>query len=89
MKQLALKEHKMAINKTQRKIIGVVIPIIVILIGFVIIGDKCATSRSGEGGITFNPFSYFTYHGVAWSFVVLLIGGFELFWWKDHDKKSE
>ena len=80
-----------SINKAQKKIIGVVIPIIVILIGFAIIGDRYSTSWNGvgEGGITFNPVEYFSEHGVMWSFVVLLIGAFEFFWWKDHDKKSE
>jgi len=83
-----MKEHKIAINKTQKKVIAIAIPIIVILVGFSMIGSGYSTVY-GESGVAFNPARYLAKHGVEWSFVVLLIGAFEFFWWKGRDKKSE
>lgn len=83
-----MKKQKMAINKIQKKIIAIAIPVIVVLVGFSMIGSRYSTSRA-ESAITFNPVQYLAKHGVEWSLVVLLIGAFEFFWWKDRDKKSE
>ena len=67
--------------------ISVAVPVIIILIGFVLIGPGGSTTDGGYGdnaGITFNPFQYFSRHGIEWSIAVLLISLFEIFWWKDH-----
>jgi len=83
----------MTINQVQKKVVSVIVPIIIILLGFAIIGSSGSTSGShrfgGGGGITFNPFGYLESHGGEWSLVVLLIGVFEFFWWRDPKKKTE
>jgi len=75
-----MKERKMVINKTQKKVIAIAIPVIVVLVGFSVIG-----SRNSPDLVV----PYLTKHGVEWSLVVLLIGAFEFFWWKDREKKSK
>ena len=82
-----MKERKMAINKAQKKVIAIAIPVIVVFVGFSIIGYGYSTFYYGESA--FNPINYLSKKGVEWSFVVFLIGVFEFFWWKDRDKKSE
>ena len=83
-----MKKQKMAINKIQKKIIAIAIPVIVVLVGFSMIGSGYSTVY-GESGVAFNPIKYLSKNGVAWSFVVFLIGAFEFFWWKDRDKENE
>jgi uncharacterized membrane protein (GlpM family) len=77
-----------SLNKTQKKIIAVVIPILVVLVGFCVIGADESVSY-GETGVVFNPVEYLAYSGGLWFFVVLLIGVFEFFWWKDWKKTDE
>ena len=81
----------MNMNQVQKKVVSVVVPIIIILLGFAIIGSSGSTDsiRFGGSGITFNPFSYLERHGGEWTLVVLLIGAFEFFWWRDPKKKTE
>jgi len=78
-------------NKIQKTIISVAVPVIIILIGFVLIGPAgSTTSGYGENaGISFNPFMYFSQHGIEWSIVVFLITLFEFFWWKEPKKESK
>ncbi|MBA7532118.1 hypothetical protein ES705_24344 [subsurface metagenome] len=72
-------------NKIQKSIISVAVPVIIILIGFVLIGYYGSTAKgySDNPGLVFNPFKYFSIHGIKWSIVVFLITLFEFFWWKE------
>jgi len=78
----------MAINKTQKRIVAIVIPVIVVLLGFSMIGSGHTTSW-GDSSIVFNPVRYLAKHGHEWVFVAVLIGIFEFFWWKDRKNKTE
>jgi len=71
-----------SLNKTQKKIIAIVIPILVVLVGFSVIGAYDSVSYD-ETGAVFNPIEYLAANGGEWFLVVLLIGAFEFFWWKD------
>jgi len=71
------------VNKIQKAVISVAVPVIVILIGFVLIGDKGSYSGGWDnGGVVLNPIKYFSRHGIGWSVIILLISIFEFFWWK-------
>jgi hypothetical protein len=78
-------------NKIQKSIISVAVPVIMILVGFVLIGSSdSTTSGYGENaGIAFNPIMYFSQHGIEWGIVVFLITLFEFFWWKGPKKESK
>jgi len=83
------KERK--VNGIQRLVISMAIPLIVILIGFTLIGSGGSTDGGwgDNSGITFNPFGYLSRHGIEWSIVVVLISLFEIFWWKDRKNKDK
>jgi hypothetical protein len=53
-------------NKTQRTIISIAAPVIMILIGVVLIGYGSSTSDGyGESsGVALNPIKYFSKHGI-------------------------
>jgi len=72
-------------NKTQKLIVAIIIPIIIILLGFVLVDDN-GIAYSYETGIAFDPIGYYRNNGIEWCIVVIIIGFFEYYWWKD--KKS-
>jgi hypothetical protein len=81
------------LNKIQKSVLSVTIPLIIILISFVLIGSGGSVSEATSGlvgnkVIIFNPFEYFSMHGIEWSIVVFIISLFEFFWWKDSKKKT-
>jgi hypothetical protein len=83
--------RKLIMNETQKTVVAITIPLMIVLIGFVLIGAGFSTSDGGLGdnaGIAFNPFRYFSAHGIEWTVVVFLIGLFEFFWWKGPRKKE-
>ena len=77
-------------NKIQKTVISVAVPVIVILIGFVLIGYSGSyTYGYGDNtGVAFNPVRYFSKHGIEWSVIILLISIFEFFWWKTPKEKT-
>lgn len=68
-------------NKQQRIIITIFLPIIIIMIGLYIIGDNGSVSMR-NGGVVFNPIEYFSNNGIQWAIVFLFIGILEFFIWK-------
>jgi len=91
LEKLNRKEFKTTMNKTQKTVIAVTVPLIIVLIGFVLIGYSHSTSTGGRGdnaGIAFNPFMYLSQHGTEWAVVVFLIGLFEFVWWKEIKTKE-
>jgi preprotein translocase subunit SecG len=78
-------------NKAQRTIISIAVPVIIILIGVVLIGYGSSTSDGyGENsGVALNPIKYFSKHGIEWIIVTIVISVFELFLWKTPKEKSE
>ena len=82
------KELKM--NKIQRIIISIIIPVIIILAGFVLMGSKYSTYyRWDEAGpvIVFDPIYYLSKNGIGWIIVFIILGIFEYVWWKDKGTK--
>lgn len=69
--------------------ISLAVPVIIILIGFALIGSTYSTFGGAEGGITFDPIGYLSRRGKEWSIVVVLISLFEIFWWKDRNKQDK
>ena len=69
-------------NKIQKTVISVAVPIVVILIGFIQIGYSGSYTYGNDTGVTFNSIKYFSRHGPEWIIVVVLITIFELFWWR-------
>lgn len=66
------KERSESLNRIQKTVISVAVTVIIkiLLIGFVLIGTCGSTTGGGYGdnaGITFNPFQYFSRHGIEWS----------------------
>lgn len=68
-------------NDKQRLIVGIIVPIIVILLGFVIIGFKYS-AQYRDSALILNPIRYLSLNGIKWIVVFLIIGIFEFFWWK-------
>ena len=61
------KERSESLNRIQKSVISVTVPVIIILIGFVLIGSSYSITSGGErdnAGIAFNPFRYFSAHGI-------------------------
>ena len=77
-------------NKTQKVIVAVAVPVIVFFVGFHFIGYDLSISNSipTGAGIVLNPIKYFSYSGLWWALVVLIIGVFEFFLWKTPKTKK-
>ena len=79
------------LNGIQRRVISWAVPIIIILIGFTVIGSSFSTfgGIGDNPSIVFDPLQYMSRHGIEWSIVVVLISLFEIFWWKDPKNKDK
>jgi len=79
------------LNGIQRRVISWAVPIIIILIGFTVIGPSFSTfgSIGDNPSIVFDPVQYLSRHGIEWSIVVVLISLFEIFWWKNPKNKDK